>query len=377
MSSPEEHTFQSKNTKFFQIEFSKESCEFSRELRRRVLGSDLSPVRRSAQLSGFTCGCRERDSGRPIGLIPRGVLTRSVALFSGLQVRRRTKRKRPPLRVVEGDGEAGRTWCQLLGALVACGLVEHGSTHELPDDVSPVVGILSHYSFLFFCAGMYAMREHSCWCATCSRVRGRGSALGTSSSGSSLLVPGCSRSSLMVWKEGKFTVSRAAGIPNRQRRLADLYQTLRKDIKPARYGCVQVRELWSETEGRHYRPGHFWLFEFGNAGDGSRCTSTHTDTPRALPDTPRALPDTPRALPNTGSIEKTFKLARRSWEVYKGVRFYDGEEVIVVKRWLHRLDEDASALTFVDWDPSADELDPDAQPAFMIVNSSELLGIAS
>ena len=76
MSSPEEHTFQSKNTKFFQIEFSKERAVSSRESSVAgsscPLGSDLSPVRRSAQLSGFTCGCRERDSGRPIGLIPRG-----------------------------------------------------------------------------------------------------------------------------------------------------------------------------------------------------------------------------------------------------------------------------------------------------------------
>ena len=48
-----------------------------------------------------------------------------------------------------------------------------------------------------------------------------------------------------------------------------------------------------------------------------------------------------------------------------------------MKRWLHRVDEDASGLTFGDWEPSEDELDPNAQPAFMIVNSSEVRGVAT
>ena len=52
-------------------------------------------------------------------------------------------------------------------------------------------------------------------------------------------------------------------------------------------------------------------------------------------------------------------------------------EAITVKRWLHRLDEDASGLTFEDWEPSEGELNPNAQHAFMIVNSSEVRGVAS
>ena len=98
----------------------------------------------------------------------------------------------------------------------------------VPDDVSPVHGILSHYSFLFLSAGVYAMRAHSCWCRACSRVRGRGSALGTSSRGSYLDVPGCTRSKLTVLKEDKFVVMRAAGIANRHKRLADLWAQLEK-----------------------------------------------------------------------------------------------------------------------------------------------------
>ena len=46
-------------------------------------------------------------------------------------------------------------------------------------------------------------------------------------------------------------------------------------------------------------------------------------------------------------------------------------------RWLHGLDADSSGLTFEDWEPSAEDLDPNAQPAFMIVNSSEVRGVAT
>ena len=47
-----------------------------------------------------------------------------------------------------------------------------------------------------------------------------------------------------------------------------------------------------------------------------------------------------------------------------------------VKRWLHRIAADSSGLAFEDWDPCEDDLDPKAQHAFMIVNSSEVRGAA-
>lgn len=221
----------------------------------------------------------------------------------------------------------------------------------VPDDVSPVSGILSHYSFLFLSRGVYCMRPHRCWCWACSGVRGRGLALGTSSRSSWLDVPGCCRAKLTVFKEGKFTVSHANGIANRNKRLADLSATLEKQIAPGKYAYVQVRELWSTAEERHYRPGHGWLCELGDAGDGS-------------------------------CVERTFKLgrassSRASWEVYKGVRFYDGEKALTVKRWLHRVDEDASGLTFGPWEPSEDELDPNEQRAHMIINMSEVRGVGT
>lgn len=217
-----------------------------------------------------------------------------------------------------------------------------------PDDVSPVKGILSHYSFMMLSRGVYAMREWSCWCSSCVRVRGRGPHLGTVSDGSRLLVPGCDLAHLTEWNEGSFTVTPASGLINRRNRLRDLWtQVLERQIKPGRYGCVQVRELWSTTEERHYRPGHHWLFEFGDAGNGT-------------------------------SVEKQFShLSHRSWEAYKGLRFYADEQALSVKRWLHRIDSDPSGLSFEDWEPEEGEVDTGAQPAYMIVNSSEVRGVAT
>jgi hypothetical protein len=189
------------------------------------------------------------------------------------------------------------------------------------------------------------MREWRCWCSACSRVRGRGPHLGTLSDARLLKVPGCTHSKLTVWREDSFKVTKAAGIPNRKTRLAAVWAEVEPKVKPGVYGCVQVREPWGEEE-RHYRPGHFWLFEFGDAGDGT-------------------------------SVEKEFSgMPNRSWQVYKGLRFYNGEKALTVKRWLHRIAADSSGLTFEDWDPSEDDLDPNAQPAFMIVNSSEVRGAA-
>jgi len=77
------------------------------------------------------------------------------------------------------------------------------------------------------------------------------------------------------------------------------------------------------------RPGHHWFFKFGDAGDGTRC-------------------------------EKEFNLTRRTWEDYKGTRFYNGQQGLVVERWLNRVEEDASGLTIEKWNPTqdADALQP-------------------
>ncbi len=89
------------------------------------------------------------------------------------------------------------------------------------------------------------------------------------------------------------------------------------------------------------RPGHFWLLKFGKVPGSNNC------------------------------VEKKFKLGPRKYEEYKGVRFVNGDCVLVVDVWLHRVDEDSSGLTFEEWDPSAGT-DTSEAPVTMIVNSSEL-----
>jgi len=70
----------------------------------------------------------------------------------------------------------------------------------------------------------------------------------------------------------------------------------------------------STDEKKFMRPDHHWLFNFGNAGDGTSC-------------------------------KKKFNLARSSCqEHYKGTQFYNGQQALVVERWLNRVEEDASGL---------------------------------
>ena len=62
---------------------------------------------------------------------------------------------------------------------------------------------------------------------------------------------------------------------------------VRAALPEGKHASVQARERWSTAEEVHLRPGHHWVFELGNAGG------------------------------EKGSCEKTFKLARRMWEMYK------------------------------------------------------------
>jgi len=88
------------------------------------------------------------------------------------------------------------------------------------------------------------------------------------------------------------------------------------------------------------RPGHHWLCQFRDACDGTSC-------------------------------ENEFNLQARKWEAYKGTRFYECERALVIKRWLNRVDEDASGLTFEEWDPT-EIVDSSQMPVAMNINSSEL-----
>jgi len=86
------------------------------------------------------------------------------------------------------------------------------------------------------------------------------------------------------------------------------------------------------------RPGHHWMREFGHAGNDTSC-------------------------------ENQFNLSYYTWEDYRGTRFYNGDCALVIKRWLNRVEEDVSGLTFQEWTPDVDTWRP---PEAMMINSSEL-----
>ena len=66
---------------------------------------------------------------------------------------------------------------------------------------------------------------------------------------------------------------------------------------------------------------------------------------------------------------KQFNLEHRKWEDYGGTRFYNKDSALVINRWLNRVEEDASGLTFQEWTPDVDTSRP---PVAMLINSSEL-----
>jgi hypothetical protein len=72
-------------------------------------------------------------------------------------------------------------------------------------------------------------------------------------------------------------------------------------VKPGVWGCVQARTQWSTEEDAHMRPGHHWLCEFGDAGNGTSC-------------------------------ERQFNLGHRQCEDYRGTRFYNKDSALVIKR---------------------------------------------
>ena len=80
-------------------------------------------------------------------------------------------------------------------------------------------------------------------------------------------------------------------------------------VKSGVWGCVQSRAQWSTEEDTHMRrPGHHWICEFGDAGNGTSC-------------------------------ERQFNLDHRKCEDYRDTRFYNKDSTLVIKRWLNRVEE--------------------------------------
>jgi hypothetical protein len=69
------------------------------------------------------------------------------------------------------------------------------------------------------------------------------------------------------------------------------------------------------------------------------------------------------------SCERQFNLGHRQCEDYRDTHFYNKDSTLVIKRWINRVEEDASGLTFQEWTPDVDTSRP---PVAMLINSSEL-----
>jgi len=81
--------------------------------------------------------------------------------------------------------------------------------------------------------------------------------------------------------------------------------------------CTYIRSFIyrSTNEEKHLRPGHYWFYQFGNAGNGTSC-------------------------------ENQFMLPRGKWNDCKGTHFYDAERALLISggwtvcvrmRWISHL----------------------------------------
>jgi hypothetical protein len=112
-----------------------------------------------------------------------------------------------------------------------------------------------------------------------------------------------------------------------------------KRAKPDVRGCIQAREVWSSEEEANMWPKHFWICNLGTLLGSMTC------------------------------VERKFELQNRKWkwEEYKGTRYSDGDNTLVVELWLHRVTDDLSGLTFHQWDPSAGSDDTSVPVAMVCV----------
>ena len=117
-----------------------------------------------------------------------------------------------------------------------------------------------------------------------------------------------------------------------------------KAIRPDHHWLCEFGDAGNDTSCEkqfnldHHRPDHHWLCEFGDAGNGTSCV-------------------------------KQFNLDHRKREDYRGTRFYNKECALVIKRWLNRVEEDPSGLTFQEWTP---DVDTSQTPLTMLINSIDL-----
>jgi hypothetical protein len=65
----------------------------------------------------------------------------------------------------------------------------------------------------------------------------------------------------------------------------------------------------------------------------------------------------------------SISIDHRKSEDYRGTCFYNKDFTLVIKRWLNRVEEYTSGLTFQEWTP---DVDSSRSPVAILINSSEL-----
>jgi hypothetical protein len=160
----------------------------------------------------------------------------------------------------------------------------------------------------------------------------------------------CKRRHLSRFSESTIRCTQAAGIANARARSKDLWLKLQPLLKAGKFAAVQARELWSDEERAHLRPGHHWVCELGDAyGLGSPIF----------------------AGPFKKQVYWPPQKDQEGWRLeFEGIarqRYDAGDCAICLRRYYHRVADDAEGLTFVRWEAQGGEM--------LVVNSSELRAV--
>lgn len=240
-----------------------------------------------------------------------------------------------------------------------------------PPEFSTRKGISNEYCFMMRGVGggpgemRVAGRRFSCWCPPCSLAFDTGEGMDAR-----LQINECNRSHLSSFSEGSIECRAASGVANArvsiiifsctcvlaheslqdcsqsfnyifsQARQKELWKKLKPLLQAGKHAAVQARELWSDQELVHMRPGHFWAFELGDA-DGKGSPILHEYTKK----------------------NEYFTLS--NGERHRGD---EGDCLLLVRFYFERVADDAKGLTFVKG-KAATEME------FDVINSSELRAV--
>ena len=208
-----------------------------------------------------------------------------------------------------------------------------------------LTGISSAYCFDMLGGGRVAKGRLSCWCPACCRAFERD----RKGMDACHRIANCARGHLTCFEAHTITSTVPADRGAAKRRAQELWARLKSIIAAGKVVCVQARELWSEEERTHLRPGHFWLALLGDAGEGSPIIAG------------------PFA-------ERTYwppKEGESGWEDrFKGIerqRYDVGDCALLLCHYYHRVPDDPEGLMFVGWAAKPGEK--------LVVNSCEVRGL--